>query len=278
MSATRTKAQPGHTLEDGLFVFARVVACTDGTAQSLLAVEQAVKLASAAEIVVASVVDADAELVQGPVAARVQCEHALAAARQRFHFVEPRLLGGRVTPAVVELARSEATDLVAVGATHRSRASRVMHGSAMIGLARHAPCSVLVARESENFPEPVLLASDGSAASDLAADATAAIAARQRRAAILINVGDGMDDNAIRVSAQAVRIREASGIEAAMVMADGDPATRILETAARLQAGLVVVGSRGVGGLKLLGSVSERVVRGAATSVLVVRDTEEATN
>ena len=276
MSGVRGTAYLDRTLDDSLF--SRVIACADGSPQGFLAIDQALELAPAADVLVASVVDADAELIQGPTTARAECERALTAVRQRFGSVETRLLDGRVTPAVVELARSERADLVSVGATARSRASRTMHASAMVGLAHRAPCSVLVARESATFPEPVLFASDGSAASDAAAEITAAIAATQRRSVVLLNVGGGMSDEAINVSAQAVRIREESGIEAAMVMAGGDPATRIVETTARLNAGLVVVGSRGVGGLKRLGSVSERVVRDAPCSVLVVRDTEEASD
>ena len=45
----------------------------------------------------------------------------------------------------------------------------------------------------------------------------------------------------------------------------------IVETAAREDASLVVIGSRRVGGVRALGSVSERVVHEAPCSVLVVR-------
>ena len=45
------------------------------------------------------------------------------------------------------------------------------------------------------------------------------------------------------------------------VAASGDPASRILETAAAEQADMIVMGSRGLGGLKglLVGSVSNKV-------------------
>jgi len=52
-----------------------------------------------------------------------------------------------------------------------------------------------------------------------------------------------------------------------------DAALVITTEAARLHADLVVVGARGLGALEriLLGSVSDRVVRESAGSVLVVR-------
>ena len=53
----------------------------------------------------------------------------------------------------------------------------------------------------------------------------------------------------------------------------GDPAFAILDAAARHQAQLVVIGSRGVKAIKrfLLGSVSEKVLVHAPCSVLIVR-------
>lgn len=64
----------------------------------------------------------------------------------------------------------------------------------------------------------------------------------------------------------------AVGVEASVHVADGDPAEVILDVAERVGADLVVVGSRGMSGLKrlFLGSVSSRVSHGAHASVLIV--------
>ena len=53
----------------------------------------------------------------------------------------------------------------------------------------------------------------------------------------------------------------------------GDPATAILETTGRSQTELVVVGARGLKGIKrfLLGSVSQKVLTHATCSVLILR-------
>ena len=57
----------------------------------------------------------------------------------------------------------------------------------------------------------------------------------------------------------------------------GEAAAEIVDLAEELGAGLVVVGSRGLGGIRraLMGSVSDSVVRHAHCPVLVVRREEE---
>ena len=56
-------------------------------------------------------------------------------------------------------------------------------------------------------------------------------------------------------------------------MPKGHPAGEILAAAAGFDADLIVVGARGLGGMKrlLLGSVSERVLRDARCPVLIVK-------
>lgn len=53
----------------------------------------------------------------------------------------------------------------------------------------------------------------------------------------------------------------------------GDPATEIIGAAKAADADLIVIGSRGLGGIGglILGSVSERVLHGSPVPVLVVR-------
>lgn len=60
-------------------------------------------------------------------------------------------------------------------------------------------------------------------------------------------------------------------------VASGSPAEEILRAAERQRADLVVMGSKGLTGLKrvLLGSVSRKVARHAPCSVLVVRSRDK---
>lgn len=66
----------------------------------------------------------------------------------------------------------------------------------------------------------------------------------------------------------------AKGInDVVQVMAEGDPAQRILETADQHEVDLIAMGSRGLGGLKglLVGSVSQKVNHMAKCNCLFVR-------
>lgn len=73
------------------------------------------------------------------------------------------------------------------------------------------------------------------------------------------------------LQAIARRLREA-GVRATALLLSGDPAEKILRTARRLDAQLIVIGSHGHSALynALLGSVSHAVVRCANIPVLVV--------
>lgn len=69
--------------------------------------------------------------------------------------------------------------------------------------------------------------------------------------------------------AVAVLAEVAPAVEYEALVLEGQPAEALLGAAA--DADLVVVGSRGLRGVKALGSVSERVAHQAASSVLIVR-------
>jgi len=68
-------------------------------------------------------------------------------------------------------------------------------------------------------------------------------------------------------------VRSAGGTVAGSHLATGDASREIVHLAEDLDAGLVVMGSRGRGGIRraLMGSVSDAVVRHAHCPVLVVR-------
>ena len=72
------------------------------------------------------------------------------------------------------------------------------------------------------------------------------------------------------------KVREAGGTVAQIHLRTGKAAAEIVDLAEELGAGLVVVGSRGLGGIRraLMGSVSDSVVRHAHCPVLVVRREE----
>lgn len=66
---------------------------------------------------------------------------------------------------------------------------------------------------------------------------------------------------------------EMKGVKADTILVKGHPAKAILYAAKSMGADVIIVGSRGLGGMKglLLGSVSHAVVQHASAPVLVVR-------
>ena len=80
------------------------------------------------------------------------------------------------------------------------------------------------------------------------------------------------------LDAEVQKVRAVGGTVAQAHLRMGTPAAEIVELAEELGVGLVVVGSRGLGGIRraLMGSVSDSVVRHAHCLVLVVRKEEES--
>jgi nucleotide-binding universal stress UspA family protein len=79
------------------------------------------------------------------------------------------------------------------------------------------------------------------------------------------------------LDAEVQNVRAVGGTVAQAHLRMGTPAAEIVELAEELKVGMVVVGNRGLGGIRraLMGSVSDSVVRHAHCLVLVVRKEEE---
>ncbi len=84
------------------------------------------------------------------------------------------------------------------------------------------------------------------------------------------NIIENIDDS---ILADTGRIAEDAGVTFQSRKEYGNPADLIAEVAATLGSDLIVLGSRGMGGVKsfLLGSVSDRVTHMAHCPVLIVR-------
>ena len=87
---------------------------------------------------------------------------------------------------------------------------------------------------------------------------------------VSVNVSEVADS----VLARAAESARAKGVKAETYASELDPAEAILEVANAQDADLIVVGSRGLSGVKrfLLGSVSSKVSEHANCSVMIVRD------
>ncbi len=73
--------------------------------------------------------------------------------------------------------------------------------------------------------------------------------------------------------AQAIRIFEKKGIKVSTILKERHPSETIAKVSEEGEFDMVVIGSRGLGGLKkaLLGSVSNAIVQEVKTKVLVVK-------
>jgi nucleotide-binding universal stress UspA family protein len=135
------------------------------------------------------------------------------------------------------------------------------------------------------FPTTILLATDSSEEAGLAAQMAASITKRTGSELHIIHVVDlgvvanprlqtGLQQRARELLHDQVRkTRESWDTTATAHLATGQPDQEILALAEKVGAGLIVVGSRGLGGVSraLMGSVSDSVVRHAHCPVLVVR-------
>ena len=80
-------------------------------------------------------------------------------------------------------------------------------------------------------------------------------------------------ENAARVIADAEKFFEEQNIQIKTLIKKGHPSETITKVASEGRFDMVVIGSRGLGGLKklLLGSVSNAVAQGIETNVLIVK-------
>jgi nucleotide-binding universal stress UspA family protein len=145
------------------------------------------------------------------------------------------------------------------------------------------------------FPTKILVATDGSEEATLAAKTAADLAKSTGSELHLVHVGaghplyeasgysgltqevlDAQRREAQRVLDEQVRMVEDLGatVEEAHLNIDERPDRTIVHLSEDLGAGLIVIGSRGRGGMRraLLGSVSDSVVRHAHCPVFVMRD------
>jgi nucleotide-binding universal stress UspA family protein len=146
--------------------------------------------------------------------------------------------------------------------------------------------------EMSLFSESILLATDGSEEAELAAGVAVELAKSTAAELHVVNIKllpitppypevlDWRDDleRADRearelLDEQVKKVEDAGGTVAGAHLREEQPAEEIVALAEELGVGLIIVGSRGRGGIRraLAGSVSDWVVRHARCPVLVVR-------
>lgn len=274
MSDGEAQADPGEVAD-----LSTIVCGVDGSSEGLEAVRQASELVDpGGRIVGVSSWDpgqaTHAGIHAGAVAGELREASAVALrdAGEQIAGIEPVLMRGTDAASLLATAAEANADLLSVGFHDTSRAAGYLTGSVATALAHHAPCSVLIARRRPEggAPPPVVHATDGSAGSLPATRLAARLAARTDAVLLILHVAD--DGRAgSEILAEEAQVAEEMGVRHEERTETGSPADRICEVAGEVGAGLLIVGSRGLTGLKTLGSVSERVAHEAPCSVLIFR-------
>jgi nucleotide-binding universal stress UspA family protein len=250
-------------------VFTNVVCGVDGTPAGLEAVKQAQRLAPAgAAFTVVSVSESHLAIRTGASAPKWvqrlndEAQAALDEARAVVSGAETVLLHGRAADTFVHAVRDRRATLAAVGSHEISRPAGILIGSVATYVLHEASCSVLVARAGAwPWPRSIVVGVDGSAGS-IAAAAVARDIADRLGSTVRLLAARGASP--VDVASDAL---DTLGHDIAL--SDDKPVPALLEAAR--EADLLVVGSRGVTGLRALGSVSERVAHHAPCSLLIVR-------
>ncbi len=213
---------------------------------------------------------------------------------------------------ILSVLKKEQVDLTVLGTRGLSGIKRFLLGSVSDWVLQEAPCPVLVARGSgrrEHRGMRIVIATDGSQEVETAVDFLNQLTFPPNSEIVLFHVIEptdytvAQDDYGIvglgpsglqelkdwakeihrrREQAQTALLRQTKktinrrNVKVEKI-AVGYAAEEIIKAAHRFRADLIVMGSRGLTGVKrtLLGSVSSRVARHAPCSVLVVRKTEK---
>lgn len=250
-------------------IFARIACGVDGSAAGLEAVKQARRLApDGAEITLVSVSESHLAVRTGASAPEwveqlnAKAQAALDDALEIVGDAKTVLLHGRAADTFVRAVGDSDATLAALGSREISRALGMLIGSVATRVLHEAPCSVLIARAAEEtWPRSIVVGIDGSSESLAAAAAAHDVAVRLDSTVQLLVARGGAPTD---IAPEALRT---CGYE--LAFSDQKPVPALLEAAER--ADLLVVGSRGVTGLRALGSVSERVAHHAPCSLLMVR-------
>lgn len=203
---------------------------------------------------------------------------------------------GHPIEVLERFAAETSLDLLVVGPRGRGSIGSILLGSVSQTLLHAMPTSILVARPPVSTPLRVLLAIDGSPPSLGAARFLASFplpAAAEIR--VVVSVTGWTDQYAsiraanylarlaaerayaTEIAQQAIGMLTAHGRVTPMIR-DGDPKREILDASREIDADLIVMGARGIGGFKslVLGSVSRGVSKAAPCSTLVVAHRDDA--
>jgi nucleotide-binding universal stress UspA family protein len=259
-------------------LFARIVVGVDGTDWGFEALRQALVLAPKEDAIVRAVTALDTAPAIHTGFHAAQFAELLEDEAEEARGMAEAIIGGQagctthvVRGKPVDVLRRERDELratlVALGGRRSSRFLGIMLGDTGTELVHDAACSVLLACPADNGPwrpRKIVVGFDGS---------TYALAAL-RSAEELADAHGGTLEVVTATGGKAVE-HDAAWAERVETWDPAHPVAALVERSRTLD--LVVVGSRGVHGIRTIGSVSERVAHQAHCTALVVHDSVPVT-
>ena len=251
-------------------IFERIVCGVDGSPAGFEALGQATRLrADAARILALTVCPPNLGRT-GAAASSLNSERSERAGLTRdtawehirdAPLAEARVVDGEPVSSLLAALDRESATMLAVGTHGGGHVAGMLLGSVATSVLQQAPCSVLVARASDDkvwSPESIVVGMDGSREAGVSA-------------VIAAELGDRFGATVRTIAAQGgprvdrPMLREIDELH----WVSGHPVGALVD--ASRNADLRIVGSRGLRAFEALGSVSERVAHQAHCSVLVVR-------
>lgn len=214
---------------------------------------------------------------------------AVALAEQEGVLIRPVLEEGIPHERLLELAASDSSSsLILMGRRGLSRVEKALMGSTTARVIGHSVNDVLVIPEGSGIGwQRILVATDGSRHSLLAAEKAIGIAGSYNGSLLVLGVvdfpaefygeaPDVVERMVLETQGFVSSIREkaaAAGIETAGMVLEGEAHAAITETARKQRIQAIVLGSHGRTGIKrlLMGSVAEKVIGYADCPILVAK-------
>jgi nucleotide-binding universal stress UspA family protein len=195
---------------------------------------------------------------------------------------------GEIYERIVDFADHENYDLIIMGKKGLSLVERALVGSVTARVIGHSRQDVLVIPNGAKVAwKKLLVATDGSAYSEVAGQRAIEIAAHHKSEIVSLSAVDVTVEAMIRAQeiydhivakaktfANSIKEKALSaGIKADAIVKDGEVYKVIIDTAKEHQIDMVVMGCLGRTGMKrlLMGSTAERVLGHASFPVLIVK-------
>ena len=258
-----------------------IVVGTDGSPTASVAVEVAQKLAKRLRGRLVLVGALNAYGIQRQPLQTALLEAAEAARAKKVDTVA-ELIEGTPGESIVAAATKHDADLIVVGNRGMGQATRFRLGSVPDWVAHDAPCDLLIVdttgRAGPREPAPpysrILAGTDGSGTATEAVRKAYTFASMYGGSVTLVHVGDPIV-GAIKL--EEVASTRPEDVEIHKRAVEGDPAQRICELAESENVQLVVVGNKGMSGVRrFLGSVPNKVAHEVPSDVLIVKTVDRS--